>query len=165
MCYIASGLRVRGLLPGRSTTVKSPPTDVKRSTPTQQPTIPWSSLLRQRPRQCSTLQLTQPSSILQVSGFVASFLDEVLPTVMQAPGVDLGHYRNKLLDRFSNPHIDDTLLRLAEDGSQKLQTTMRPVLLDQLESGAEFKVKFIYLCIYIYMYMYIYIYVYMYIYI
>ena len=34
-------------------------TDVKRSVPTQQPTIPWSSLLRQRPRQCSTLQLTQ----------------------------------------------------------------------------------------------------------
>ena len=33
--------------------------DVKRSTPTQQPTIPWPSLLRQRPRQCSTLQLTQ----------------------------------------------------------------------------------------------------------
>ena len=31
------------------------PKDVKRSTPTQQPTIPWSSLLRQRPRQCSTL--------------------------------------------------------------------------------------------------------------
>ena len=36
-----------------------PSRDVKRSTPTQQPTIPWSSLLRQRPRQCSTLQLTQ----------------------------------------------------------------------------------------------------------
>jgi len=35
------------------------PRDVKRGTPTQQPTIPWSSLLRQRPRQCSTLQLTQ----------------------------------------------------------------------------------------------------------
>ena len=33
--------------------------DVERSTPTQQPTIPWSSLLRQRPWQCSTLQLTQ----------------------------------------------------------------------------------------------------------
>ena len=32
---------------------------MKRSTSTQQPTIPWSSLLRQRPRQCSTLQLTQ----------------------------------------------------------------------------------------------------------
>jgi len=33
--------------------------DVTRSTPTQQPTIPWSRLLRQRPRQCCTLQLTQ----------------------------------------------------------------------------------------------------------
>jgi len=33
--------------------------DVKRSTQTQQPTIPWPSLLRQRPRQCSTLQRTQ----------------------------------------------------------------------------------------------------------
>jgi len=33
--------------------------DAKRNTPTQQPTILWSSLLRQRPRQCSTLQLTQ----------------------------------------------------------------------------------------------------------
>jgi len=30
------------------------PGPLKRSTPTQQPTIPWSSLLRQRPRQCST---------------------------------------------------------------------------------------------------------------
>ena len=35
------------------------PKDVKRSTPTQQPTIPWSSLLRQCPRQRLTLQLTQ----------------------------------------------------------------------------------------------------------
>jgi len=37
------------------------PRVVKRSTPTQQPTLLWSSLLRQRPRQCSTLQLTQQS--------------------------------------------------------------------------------------------------------
>ena len=36
-----------------------PPKDVKISTPTQHPTIPWSSLLRQRPRHCSTLQMTQ----------------------------------------------------------------------------------------------------------
>ena len=34
------------------------PKDAKRSTPTQQPPTPWSSLLRQRPRQCLTLQLT-----------------------------------------------------------------------------------------------------------
>ena len=56
------------------------------------------------------------------------------PTLPPA-GVDLDAYRNKLLDRFSNPHIEDTLLRLAEDGSQKLQTTMRPVLLDHFSAG------------------------------
>ena len=33
--------------------------DMNGSTPTQQSTIPWSSLLRQHPRQCSTLQLSQ----------------------------------------------------------------------------------------------------------
>ena len=42
-----------------------------------------------------------------------------------------------MLSRFSNPHIKDTLLRLAEDGSQKLQTTMRAVLLEKLGSGGE----------------------------
>jgi len=31
---------------------------VKRSTLTQQPTIPWSSLLQHSPRQCRTLQLS-----------------------------------------------------------------------------------------------------------
>jgi len=54
--------------------------DVKRSTPTQHPTIPWSSLLRQRTRQCSTLQLTQqgwgnyqePSGSLSLYGYGTS---------------------------------------------------------------------------------------------
>jgi len=40
-------------------TKRTPPKNAKRSTPTQHPTTPWSSLLRQRPRQCSTLLLTQ----------------------------------------------------------------------------------------------------------
>ena len=35
-------------------------------------------------------------------------------------------------------HIRDTVLRLAEDGSQKLQTTMRDVLLEQLAAGRDF---------------------------
>lgn len=45
----------------------------------------------------------------------------MLPRVKKAPGVDLNHYRDRLIDRFSNVYIKDTLLRLAEDGSQKLQ--------------------------------------------
>ena len=47
---------MRNRVPTRGTT-KDTTKDVKRSTLTQQPTIPWSSLLRQRP----TLQLTQQS--------------------------------------------------------------------------------------------------------
>lgn len=70
--------------------------------------------------------------------FVQSFLNEVMPTVTAVPGVDLPTYCTSLVDRFSNPHIKDTLLRLAEDGSQKLQTTMRPVLLEKVASGESF---------------------------
>ena len=57
------------------------------------------------------------------------------PTVPTVKGIELDEYRSSLLERFSNPHIKDTVLRLAEDGSQKLQTTMRPVLLEQVTVG------------------------------
>ena len=73
-----------------------------------------------------------------IHGFVSAYLDEVIPTVTRAPGIDLPLYRLKLIERFANPHIKDTLLRLAEDGSQKLQTTMRDVLLEQLDAGRSF---------------------------
>lgn len=75
-----------------------------------------------------------------IRGFVASYLDEVLPRVKKAPGVDLNHYRDRLIDRFSNVYIKDTLLRLAEDGSQKLQNTMKPVLVEKLEADEPFGV-------------------------
>ena len=51
----------------------------------------------------------------------------MLPTVARAPGVDLDAYVRTLLVRFGNTAIRDTLLRLAEDGSSKLLTTMRSV--------------------------------------
>jgi mannitol-1-phosphate/altronate dehydrogenase len=75
-----------------------------------------------------------------VLGFVEAFLDEVLPTIPEVGGISLPGYRSSLLERFSNPHIKDTVLRLAEDGSQKLQTTMRPVLLEQIAAGKRFDV-------------------------
>jgi mannitol 2-dehydrogenase len=72
----------------------------------------------------------------KIAGFLAAFFAEVLPTVDAVPGIDLDGYCSTLVRRFSNVHIKDTVLRLAEDGSQKLQTTMRPVLLDHIASGA-----------------------------
>jgi mannitol 2-dehydrogenase len=73
-----------------------------------------------------------------VLGFVSAYLDEVIVTVPQVEGISLPDYRASLIERFSNVHIRDTVLRLAEDGSQKLQTTMRDVLLEQLAAGRDF---------------------------
>jgi mannitol-1-phosphate/altronate dehydrogenase len=44
-----------------------------------------------------------------------------------------------LAKRFSNPYIKDTLQRLAEDGSQKLVTTMRDAALENAEAGRSVK--------------------------
>merc|ERR1711862_77073 len=61
-------------------------------------------------------------------------------TLTTADGVtttlDLDVYKASLISRFSNPNIKDTLLRLAEDGSQKLKTTMVPVFLEKVAQGA-----------------------------
>ena len=73
-----------------------------------------------------------------VLGFVSAYLDEVIVTVPQVDGISLPDYRSALIERFSNVHIRDTVLRLAEDGSQKLQTTMRDVLLEQLAAKRDF---------------------------
>ena len=45
----------------------------------------------------------------------------VLETVA---GVNFIEYRAKLVERFSNPYIKDTLARLALDGSQKFEATL-----------------------------------------
>ncbi|WP_416235321.1 hypothetical protein [Paracoccus sp. (in: a-proteobacteria)] len=43
---------------------------------------------------------------------------EVMPT-LDMPGVDLGAYRDKLLDRFRNPALKHRTWQIAMDGSQK----------------------------------------------
>ncbi|CAN0117490.1 unnamed protein product [Heterosigma akashiwo] len=74
-----------------------------------------------------------------LGSFVKKYMDEVTPTVPPVPGVDLGAYKTALFDRFSNPYIKDKLLRLAEDGSQKLVTTMRDPMLELAAQGKPIK--------------------------
>jgi mannitol 2-dehydrogenase len=50
---------------------------------------------------------------------------------------DLEDYRRTLIARFSNPHIRDTLARLAFDGSERLPKWLLPVVRDQLARGGE----------------------------
>lgn len=71
----------------------------------------------------------------RVSGFLWAYFGEVVGTVPEVPGVDLEQYLHKLVGRFSNVHIRDTLQRLAEDGSMKLYNTMRGPIMDRLAEG------------------------------
>jgi mannitol 2-dehydrogenase len=62
---------------------------------------------------------------------------EATPTLRPVPGIDLDAYRRELVARFSNPHIRDTLARLAFDGSERLTKWLLPVVRDNLAAGGE----------------------------
>ena len=63
--------------------------------------------------------------------------EEATPTLLPVPGIDLDDYRRSLIDRFSNPHIRDTLARLAFDGSERLPKWLLPVVRENLATGGE----------------------------
>jgi mannitol 2-dehydrogenase len=65
--------------------------------------------------------------------------EEATPTLRPVPGIDLDHYRRDLIARFSNPHIRDTLARLAFDGSERLPKWLLPVVRENLASGGEIR--------------------------
>mmetsp|Transcript_7696 Transcript_7696/g.11583 ORF Transcript_7696/g.11583 Transcript_7696/m.11583 type:complete len:659 (+) Transcript_7696:58-2034(+) len=63
-----------------------------------------------------------------VSLYISSFFNEMLPTLLPVPGVNTHAYCSKLIERFGNPYIKDRLTRLAEDGSKKMQNTMKDAI-------------------------------------
>lgn len=71
-----------------------------------------------------------------IRNFVRSYMDhDVTPTVPDVPGIDLDAYKDKLIERFSNPAISDQVQRLAEDGSQKIPNSILPCIIHQLENS------------------------------
>ena len=68
--------------------------------------------------------------------FLLGYMEqEASPTLLPVPGIDLDDYRRELIARFSNPHIRDTLARLAFDGSERLPKWLLPVVRENLASG------------------------------
>lgn len=61
--------------------------------------------------------------------------EEAIPTLRPVPGVDLDHYKDALLERFSNPAIRDTLARLATDASDRIPSFLFPVIRENLEAN------------------------------
>ncbi|MDR1286466.1 MAG: mannitol dehydrogenase family protein [Treponema sp.] len=49
-----------------------------------------------------------------------NYMEEISPTLLPAPGMDLPVYKDTLVRRFSNKNIADTILRLAAEGSKKI---------------------------------------------
>lgn len=71
-----------------------------------------------------------------VANFVRAYMDyDITPTVPHVPEINLDEYKDKLIERFSNPAISDQVQRLAEDGSQKIPNAILPCITMQLEKG------------------------------
>jgi mannitol 2-dehydrogenase len=70
------------------------------------------------------------------SAFLSGYLwNEAMPTVPPVPGVNLDDYARTLLERFGNPAVRDTLLRLCTEGSDRIRTFVLPVVRDRLARG------------------------------
>lgn len=69
--------------------------------------------------------MTDPAYV----NFMRRLMDEdVTPTLHMPPGVDIGAYKQSLVERFTNPAIKHRTAQIAMDGSQKLpQRTCGPV--------------------------------------
>ncbi|WP_377645453.1 mannitol dehydrogenase family protein [Oryzobacter terrae] len=72
----------------------------------------------------------------RVRDYLARYMaDEASPTLGDLPGIDLDGYMATLLERFSNPGIRDTLVRLATDGGNRMATFTLPAVRANLAAG------------------------------
>jgi len=75
--------------------------------------------------------------------FVDFLLDymrhEGSPALAPVPGIDLEEYRLTLIDRFANPEVRDTLVRLCAETSDRIPKWLVPVIREQLVRGGEIR--------------------------
>ena len=71
---------------------------------------------------------------------LAAYMErEARPTLPPVPGIELDDYIRTLLERFSNPHVGDTIDRLCAYGSDRLPQFLVPVIRRQLETGGDLR--------------------------
>lgn len=76
-----------------------------------------------------------PAYVKLIHGLMSA---EVMPT-LDMPGVDLGAYRDQLLERFRNPALKHRTWQIAMDGSQKLPQRLLGTIRDRLTAGQDFE--------------------------
>ncbi len=67
--------------------------------------------------------------------FVENFMEEVTPVVPKIPGTSVKEYKRVLIERFSNPTINDQMTRICSEGSAKIPKWVLPSIADLLEKG------------------------------
>ena len=75
---------------------------------------------------------THDKAILKMAYNYAT--DDVIPVLSPSP-IDLGDYRDVVLDRFGNPAIQDTNQRVAMDGYSKIPGFIAPTIRERLARG------------------------------
>ncbi len=68
--------------------------------------------------------------------FIESFMEEVTPVVPRIPGTSVTEYKQTLLERFSNPTINDQVTRICSEGSAKIPKWLLPSIQQLLDKGA-----------------------------
>ncbi|TDE97370.1 mannitol dehydrogenase family protein [Occultella glacieicola] len=74
--------------------------------------------------------------------FLLAYMDqEGTPTLRPVPGVDLTAYKHTLIERFSNPHVRDTLARLCAESSDRIPKWLVPVIRENLAAGGQVRLS------------------------
>lgn len=70
------------------------------------------------------------------AAFLRGYMDdEATPTLRPVPGIDLDAYKDTLLERFANPGVADTLMRINYGSSDRISIFLLPVVREQLAAG------------------------------
>jgi mannitol 2-dehydrogenase len=68
--------------------------------------------------------------------FLREYMDsEATPTLLPVPGIDLPDYKQTAIERFANPAVRDTIVRLCFGSSDRIPQWLVPVIKENLKSG------------------------------
>jgi mannitol 2-dehydrogenase len=74
--------------------------------------------------------------------FLCEYMDsEATPTLKPVPGIDLPDYKRTLIERFANPGVKDTIVRLCFGSSDRIPKWLLPVVRENLTTGAPLRLS------------------------
>jgi mannitol 2-dehydrogenase len=76
------------------------------------------------------------------ANFLLDYMNrEATPTLAPVPGIDLDAYKLKLIERFSNAAVRDTVARLCARSSERIPSWLVPVIRENLAAGRDVRLS------------------------